>query len=241
MRGFAGLLGRSRRPCSVAALVLTALALVIVVAAPAGAGHVLRPAAPRLTVAPLAGEANQVIVELADRDWRRTRVARHNAAARAGERAGSFCSQLTRERVQVRCDDQRDRELLARRRRRQGDQGSRRGTAGRSTATPGTTRSIARDNTVANLFGDDGDDYLEAVGPLADVLRRRQRQRPDPGQRTGADVISGGAGTDTFLVAGGTWTVSLDDVANDGIPGTNGVQRPRRHRERQRRAVRGRR
>ena len=30
-------------------------------------------------------------------------------------------------------------------------------------------------------------------------------------------MINGGTGTDTFLAAGGTWTVSLDDIANDGV------------------------
>ncbi len=47
------------------------------------------------------------------------------------------------------------------------------------------------------LNGGDGDDQLEAGD--------------------GADVINGGAGTDTFRVLGGTWTVSLDDLANDGV------------------------
>ena len=78
-------------------LALSALALGLV-AAPAGAATYSVPGT-TLAVAPLAGEANQVILDLSGGDWR---VTRDNAAA-APVVAGSFCTQITAN-AQVRCD-----------------------------------------------------------------------------------------------------------------------------------------
>jgi Ca2+-binding RTX toxin-like protein len=189
-------------------LALSALALGFV-APPAGAATYSVPGT-TLAVAPLAGEANQVILDLSGGDWR---VTRDNAAA-APVVAGSFCTQLTAG-AQVRCGisgtvnfslgDGNDKVT----KQTPGHGGTLNGEAGNDTL-------VSLDTTVANLNGGADNDYLEADGPLADVLNGGdgddQLKAGD-----GADVISGGAGTDTFLVMGGTWTVSLDDVANDGV------------------------
>jgi hypothetical protein len=194
-------------------LALSALAL-LAIAAPAGAATYSVPGT-TLSVAPLAGEANQVLVEIANGDWR---VTRDNAAA-APVVAGSFCTQLSAN-AQVRCDisgtmsfslgDGNDKVTKI----TPGHGGTINGDAGNDTL-------VAMDNSVANLNGGADDDYLEANGPLADVFNGGDGNDQIRGSGAGADVVNGGAGTDTFLVAGGAWTVSLDDVANDGIPGTN--------------------
>jgi Ca2+-binding RTX toxin-like protein len=183
------------------------------VAAPAGAATYSVPGT-TLAVAPLPGEANQVVLDLAAGDWR---VTRDNAAA-APVIAGSFCSQLTAN-AQVRCDisgtvnfslgDGNDRVT----KNTPGHGGTISGDAGDDTL-------VSLDNAVANLNGGAGDDDLEASGSLADVFNGGDGNDEIRGG-AGADVVNGGAGTDTFLVAGGAWTVSLDDLANDGIPGTN--------------------
>src|SRR5690349_7524232 len=193
-------------------LALSAFAL-FALAAPAGAATYSVPGT-TLSVAPLAGEANQVLVEIVNGDWR---VTRDNAAA-APVAAGSFCSQLTAN-VQVRCDisgtvnfslgDGNDKVTKI----TPGHGGAINGDAGNDTL-------VALDNAVANLNGGADDDYLEASGSMADVFNGGDGDDTIRGG-AGADVVNGGAGTDTFLVAGGAWTVSLDDVANDGIPGTN--------------------
>jgi hypothetical protein len=194
-------------------LALSTLAL-LVAAVPAGAATYSVPGT-TLSVAPLAGEANQVILEIANGDWR---VTRDNAAA-APVVAGSFCSQLTAN-ASVRCDisgtvnfslgDGNDKVTKI----TPGHGGTLNGDAGNDTL-------VSLDTTVANLNGGADDDYLEASGSLADVFNGGDGNDTIRGSGAGADVINGGAGTDTFLVAGGAWTVSLDDVANDGIPGTN--------------------
>jgi hypothetical protein len=194
-------------------LALSAVALGVVVA-PAGAATYSVPGT-TLSVAPLPGEANQVTLELANGDWR---VTRENAAA-APVIAGSFCSQLTAN-AQVRCDisgtvnfslgDGNDKVTKI----TPGHGGTLNGDAGNDTL-------VVLDNTVANLNGGADDDFLEAVGTLADVFNGGDGNDQIRGSGAGAEVVNGGAGTDTFLVAGGAWTVSLDDVANDGIPGTN--------------------
>jgi hypothetical protein len=193
-------------------LALTAVTLGIV-AAPADAAT-YSASGLSLTVAPLAGEANQVILGVttvgADTFWV---VTRENAAA-APVSAGSFCKSVSAS-AEIRCEINGTANLSL------GDGDDRvtkitPGHGGTINGEAGADTLLARDNTVANLNGGPDDDYLEAVGPLADVLDGGSGDDQLAGG-AGADTINGGPGTDTFLVAGGTWTVSLDDVANDGI------------------------
>ncbi|MDA0163529.1 MopE-related protein [Solirubrobacter ginsenosidimutans] len=192
-------------------LALSALTL-LAAAAPAGAATFA--SGLNLTMTPFAGESNQLILGLttsgADTFWV---VTRENTGA-APVNAGSSCTQVTTN-AQVRCEITGIASLSL------GDGDDRvtktaNGHGAIINGESGADTLVVRDTAAATLNGGPDNDYLEAVGPLVDTLNGDAGDDQLRGG-AGADVINGGPGNDTFLVAGGTWTVSLDDVANDGV------------------------
>jgi Ca2+-binding RTX toxin-like protein len=191
-------------------LALTALSLGLM-AAPAGAATFT--SGLNLTMSPFAGESNQVLLGLttvgADTFWV---VTRENANA-APVTAGSSCLQQSA--GQIRCEITGIANLSL----GDGDDKVTKTANGHGAIINGESGAdtlVVRDTAAATLNGGPDNDYLEAVGPLVDTLNGDAGDDQLRGG-AGADVINGGPGTDTFLVAGGTWTVSLDDVANDGV------------------------
>jgi hypothetical protein len=192
-------------------LALTALTLGLV-AAPAGAATFT--SGLNLTMTPFAGESNQIILSLTtsggDTFWV---VTRDNAGA-APVSAGSSCTQQTAGAV-VRCEITGIASLSL----GDGNDKVTKTANGHGAILNGETGAdtlVVLDTAAATLSGGPDNDYLEAVGPLADTLSGDAGDDQLKGG-AGADVLNGGPGTDTFLAAGGTWTVSLDDVANDGV------------------------